>query len=106
MGKTVEFHKIFGKDRIEARIRFFDSALKIKLKERIPGIEYRMPLTPEFSGGAVVFHIPGIDLSKALDILYHKHNIGCAVFGGDSRGIRFCCRYRQRKGHSARVPRC
>jgi selenocysteine lyase/cysteine desulfurase len=25
-----------------------------------------------------------------LDILYHKYNIGCAVFGGDSGGIRLC----------------
>jgi selenocysteine lyase/cysteine desulfurase len=90
MGKTVEFHKMIGKDRIETRIRFLAAALKMKLKERIPGIKFRTPLTPELSGGVVVFHIAGIDLSKALDILYHKHNIGCAVFGGDSGGIRFC----------------
>lgn len=90
MEKAVEFHNMIGKDRIEARIRFLAAALKMKLKERIPGITFRTPLTPELSGGVVVFHIPGIDLSKALDILYHKHNIGCAIFGGDPGGIRFC----------------
>lgn len=90
MGKTVEFHKMIGKGRIEMRIRFLAAALKMRLKERIPGIKFRTPLKPEFSGGVVVFHVPGIDLNKALDTLYHKHNIGCAVFGGDSGGIRFC----------------
>ena len=44
----------------------------------------------EFSGGVIVFTAPGIDLSKALNTLYQKHNIGCAVFGGDLAGIRMC----------------
>ena len=90
MGKTVEFHNMIGKVRIEARIRFLAAALKMRLKERIPGIKFRTPLTPEHSGGVVVFDVAGVDLSKTLDILYHEHNIGCAVFGGDSGGIRFC----------------
>lgn len=90
MGTTVEFHKMIGEKRIEARIRFLAAALKKRLKERIPGIKFRTPLKPEFSGGVVVFHVHGIDLNKALDILYHKYNIGCAVFGGESGGIRFC----------------
>jgi selenocysteine lyase/cysteine desulfurase len=81
---------MIGEKRIEARIRFLAAALKKRLKERIPGIKFRTPLKPEFSGGVVVFHVHGIDLNKALDILYHKYNIGCAVFGGESGGIRFC----------------
>lgn len=88
MGRTVEFHNMIGKDRIETRIRFLAAALKMRLKERIPGIKFFTPLTPELSGGVVVFHLPRIDLSKALDILYHKYNIGCAVFGGGSGRIR------------------
>jgi selenocysteine lyase/cysteine desulfurase len=90
METAVEFHKMIGKDRIEARIRFLAAALKTKLKERIPGIKFRTPLLPEFSGGVVIFHIPGVDLNKILDTLYHKYNIGCAVFKGESGGIRFC----------------
>jgi selenocysteine lyase/cysteine desulfurase len=90
MRKTVEFHKMIGKGRIEARIRFLAAALKMRIKKRIPTVKFRTPLTPELSGGVVVFHVTGIDLNKALDILYHKYNIGCAVFGGDSGGIRFC----------------
>jgi isopenicillin-N epimerase len=90
MEKTVEFHKMIGKGRIEARIRFLAAALKMRLKERIPDIKFRTPLAPELSGGVVVFDVTGIDLNKTLDVLYHKYNIGCAVFGGDSGGIRFC----------------
>jgi isopenicillin-N epimerase len=90
MEKTVEFHKTIGKDRIEARIRFLAATLKKKLKERIPAIKFRTPLTPGLSGGVVVFQIPGTDLNNTLDTLYHKYNIGCAVFGGNSGGIRFC----------------
>jgi len=90
MRKTVEFHDAIGKGRIEARIRFLAAALKMKLKKRIPGINFRTPLAPELSGGVVVFQAPGIDLSNALDALYHKYNIGGAVFGGDLAGIRLC----------------
>ncbi len=90
MGKTVEFHNLIGKGRVEARIRFLAAALKTRLKKRIPGLTFRTPLTPELSGGVVIFHVPGLDLSQALDILYHKHNIAGAVFGGDSGGIRLC----------------
>ncbi len=90
MRKTVEFHNAIGKNRIEARIRFLATALKTNLKKRIPDIKFRTPLDPELSGGVVVFHAPGIDLSKALNTLYHKYNIGCAVFGGDLAEIRLC----------------
>jgi len=90
MGKTVEFHNMIGKDRIEARIRFLAAALKMRLKERIPGTKFRTPLAQELSGGVVIFDVSGVDLKNALDVLYHEHNIGCAVFGGDSGGIRLC----------------
>ena len=90
MRKTVEFHTMIGRGRIEARIRFLAAASKMRIKKRIPNVKFRTPLTPELSGGVVIFHVTGIDLNKALDILYHKYNIGCAVFGGDSGGIRLC----------------
>jgi len=90
MGKTVEFHTTIGKDRIETRIRFLAATLKTKLDKNIPGITFRTPLDRELSGGVVVFHVTDLDLNKALDTLYHKYNIGCAVFPGDSGGIRLC----------------
>lgn len=90
MGTAVEFHNTIGKDRIEKRIRYLASELKNKLKKRIQYIKFHTPLQSELSGGVVVFTIPGIDLTKALNTLYQKHNIGCAVFGGDLAGIRIC----------------
>lgn len=90
MGTTVEFHNTIGKERIEKRIRYLANELKTKLKKRIPKIKFHTPFQPEFSGGVIVFAAPGIDLSKALNTLYLKHNIGCAVFGGDLAGIRMC----------------
>jgi selenocysteine lyase/cysteine desulfurase len=90
MCKTVEFHNTIGKARIEARIRTLSSAFKRELIKRIPRVKFHTPLDPELSLGVAVFTPPGIDLSKALDTLYHDHNIGCAVFGGDLAGIRMC----------------
>lgn len=90
MGKTVEFHNTIGKARIEARIRTLASGFKNELKKRILKVKFYTPLEPELSLGVVVFGAPGIELSKALDTLYHTHNIGCAVFGGDLAGIRMC----------------
>jgi isopenicillin-N epimerase len=90
MGTAVEFHNTIGKERIEKRIRFLASVLKTKLKKRISKIKFYTPIQSELSGGVIVFSAPGIDLNKALNTLYQKHNIGCAVFGGDLAGIRMC----------------
>ena len=88
MGKTVEFHNTIGKNRIEARMRTLANVMKSELKRKIRNIKFHTPIKPEFSGGIVVFTAPGIDLSEALNTLYHKHNIGCTVMSGDFAGIR------------------
>jgi len=90
MATTVGFHNTIGKALVEARIRDLALELKAQLKKRIPKVAFRTPMEPELSGGPVIFSPPGIDLGKALDTLYHKHNIGGAVFGGDLAGIRLC----------------
>jgi len=90
MATTINFHNTIGKAQVEARIRGLAQELKDQLKKRLPKMVFRTPLEPELSGGPVIFNVPGIDLSKALDILYHNHNIGGAVFGGDLAGIRLC----------------
>ncbi len=90
MGKTVDFHNSIGRVRIEARIRNLTAALKTKLSRKIPDIKFYTPLKLEHSGGVVVFSVPGVDFSTALNRLYNDHNIGCAVFGGDKPGIRMC----------------
>lgn len=90
MATTVEFHNTIGKARVEARIRSLAQDLKHKLADEIPQIKFHTPLEPELSGGVVIFSVPGIDMNDALDTLYHKYNIGCAVFEGDRSAIRFC----------------
>lgn len=90
MATTVEFHNTIGKERVEARIRSLTLTLKHKIQSEVPDVEFRTPLEPKFSGGVVIFSIPQIDLSIALNTFYQKYNIGCAVFGGDLGGIRFC----------------
>jgi len=90
MARTVEFHSTLGTARIEKRIKRLAAALKSRLLKHVPQIRFRTPMRPQDSGGVVVFSVPGIDLSKALNTLYHEHNIGAAVFGGELAGIRLC----------------
>lgn len=90
MATAAAFHQAVGIERIESRIRMLADILRKKLQSRISNILFRTPLDPSFYGGVIVFNIPGLDLPKALDILYKRHGIGCAVFGGDLEGIRMC----------------
>jgi len=85
MGKTVEFHNIIGRERVEARVRALAAAIKDGVNKRINGTKIVTPLEPELSGGVVIFTVPGMDRSKAMNTLYQEHNVGCAVMGG---GIR------------------
>jgi selenocysteine lyase/cysteine desulfurase len=90
MATAVEFHESIGPNRIEQRMRTLATALKNRLQKRLPQVVFITPLDSELSGGVVVCQVPGADLSKALDILYAEHSIGCAVFGGELQGIRLC----------------
>ena len=85
MGRTVEFHNTIGRERVEARVRALAAAIKDEVKKKISGAELVTPVEPEMSGGVVIFTVPGMDRSKALNTLYEKYNLGCAVMGG---GIR------------------
>jgi selenocysteine lyase/cysteine desulfurase len=90
MATTVEFHSALGVTRIERRIKRLAAALKSSLLKHVPRVRFITPLRPENSGGVVVFSAPGIDLKNALNALYHEHDIGAAVFGGELSGIRLC----------------
>jgi len=90
METAVTFHNSIGRDRIEQRIRFLSQSFKDMLRGKIPDVQFYTPRESEFSSGVVVFNIPGADLTKALNTLYHEHHIGCAIFGGNLPGIRMC----------------
>jgi len=85
MGRTVEFHNTIGRERVEARVRELATEIKNEVKRKIPGATIVTPFEPELSGGVVIFTVPGMNSSTALNTLYKKYEIGCAVMGG---GIR------------------
>lgn len=87
---TVEFHEAIGITRSEARIKELAALLKGRLSAQVPGIRFFTPHDPDHSGGVVVFSAPGFDLESALTWLYEESDVGAAVFGGASAGIRLC----------------
>jgi selenocysteine lyase/cysteine desulfurase len=87
MATAVQFHESIGRAAIEARVMELSTALKRRLAERIPEIEFRTPIQPELSGGVVIFTIPGLQPRPAYDALYQKHQIAGATSGG---GLRLC----------------
>jgi selenocysteine lyase/cysteine desulfurase len=87
MAAAVEFHEGIGAARIEARVLELAAALKQKLTERIPDIEFRTPRAAALSGGVVIFNVPGLAARPAYDALYQKHNIAGATSGA---GLRLC----------------
>jgi len=86
MLETIKFHNTLCMLRISTRARMLADAVRDGIKKRIPFARFITPLAHQRSWGVVVFHIPGIDLSRVLEILYRKYNIGCAVMG---KNIRF-----------------
>ncbi|MFC1730155.1 aminotransferase class V-fold PLP-dependent enzyme [candidate division KSB1 bacterium] len=88
-GKTFEFHSAIGIERIEKRVRALADAVKSELKRLIPGVTIHTPVEHEMSGGVVIFAPPGIDQRAATGTLYNDYDIGCAVMGGGTPGIRF-----------------
>jgi isopenicillin-N epimerase len=87
MAATVAFHDGIGVARIEARVLELAAALKQRLAERIPDIEFRTPRDGALSGGVVIFNVPGLAVRPAYDALYQKHSIAGATSGG---GLRLC----------------
>ena len=90
VGRTVEFLETIGNVPIEARVRSLATALKAAVAERIPAAEVLTPTGPVFSGGVVVFTVPGADLQAAFDRLYADHQVGCALMGTEKQYLRFC----------------
>ena len=85
MIEATEFHKTLGKLRVSSRARMLADAVKNGVREKLPKAEIITPLEHPMSWGVVIFRVPGIDVSKALETLYFKHNVGCAVMGPNIR---------------------
>ncbi|MFC2156634.1 aminotransferase class V-fold PLP-dependent enzyme [Acidobacteriota bacterium] len=85
MIEAAEFHKTLRKLRVSSRARMLADAVKNGIRQKLPQAEIITPLEHPMSWGVVIFRIPGIDVSKALETLYFKHNVGCAVMGPNIR---------------------
>ena len=86
MLETIKFHNTLWMLRISSRARMLADAVRDGVKKKIPDAKFITPMEHQRSWGVVIFHIPGVDPSQVLEILYREYNIGCAVMG---KNIRF-----------------
>jgi selenocysteine lyase/cysteine desulfurase len=85
MLEAIKFHNTLGMLRISTRARMLADAVREGVKKRIPQATFVTPVEHQRSWGVVIFHIPGADTSRALETLYRKYDVGCAVMGGNIR---------------------
>lgn len=85
MKEAVDFHNLIGLLRISSQARKLADAVKAGLKKAVPGVKFITPIPHPMSWGVVVFNIPGLNMKGALNTLYAKHSVGCAVMGENIR---------------------
>lgn len=85
MLEAIVFHNTLRMLRISTRARMLADAVREGVRKRIPRCRFITPEKHQQSWGVVIFQVPGIDTSRALEILYRKYNVGCAVMGGNIR---------------------
>jgi selenocysteine lyase/cysteine desulfurase len=88
MATAAAFHEAIGPDSVESRVRALASRVKERVSERLPGVRFHTPRSPEASGGVVVFALPGADHRAVFQGVYETHRFGCASMGGAFEGIR------------------
>ena len=76
------FHETIGRKNIENRIVQLSTYLKQELKSKVPQAIFVTPLAPQFSGGIVIFNLPGKEIHEVADKLYHQYHIAAAPSGG------------------------
>jgi selenocysteine lyase/cysteine desulfurase len=84
VGTTVDFHRLLGPERIEARIHELSALLKAGLKDM--GLTLVTPEDQGLSGGVCVIKLPPERRQEIVDRLYVEHGIGAAGAGG----LRLC----------------
>ena len=81
---AVDFHRMIGVERIEARTTGLATALKEGLA-RMNKVKMVTPMDPGLSGGVVICTMPGLDraqMGALVKDLYEKYGIGGAATGG------------------------
>lgn len=80
--EILAFHEAIGRKNIESRIVELNTYLKQEIKSKIPKAIFVTPASPQFSGGIVIFNLPGKEIHEINDRLYHKYKIAAAPSGG------------------------
>lgn len=81
---TVDFHRLVGFDRVEARIFELAGALKAGLKAE--GFRLVTPEDPRLSGGVCIMQVPSQKGQEVFNQLYTRYGIAGAATGG----LRLC----------------
>lgn len=84
------FHEAIGRDLVEARVRALATALKARIRDRIPEARFHTSDAPEHSAGVVVALLPTDDHAGVYRRLYERHRIAGALRGGAFPGVRLC----------------
>jgi isopenicillin-N epimerase len=80
--EILAFHETIGRKNIENRIVQLNTYLKQQIKSKIPQATFVTPESPQYSGGIVIFNLPGKEIHEVTDKLYHTHKIAAAPSGG------------------------
>ncbi|MBK8290415.1 MAG: aminotransferase class V-fold PLP-dependent enzyme, partial [Flammeovirgaceae bacterium] len=80
--EIVAFHEAIGIKNIESRIVQLSTHLKQQIKTKIPKATFVTPESPLYSGGIVIFNLPGKEIHEITDKLYHTYKIATAPSGG------------------------
>jgi isopenicillin-N epimerase len=80
--EILAFHETIGRNNIENRIVQLSTYLKQQIKSKIPRATFVTPASPQFSGGIVIFNLPGKEIHEVTHKLYHTYKIAAAPSGG------------------------
>jgi selenocysteine lyase/cysteine desulfurase len=85
MSACLDFHEIIGKLPIQTRVFELAARLKEQLSQ-IPGAVAVTPLSPDISGGVVIFRFEGVANGALNTALYAEHRVA----GASTGGMRLC----------------
>jgi selenocysteine lyase/cysteine desulfurase len=85
VGTAVDFHRVIGAERVEARVIELASALKEGLS-KIRGANLITPMDPRWSAGVCTVSFSGAETKNVYERIYAKHGIA----GANTGGLRLC----------------